>query len=165
MARHEEAQTGSPSDEELLETIGTAFSKLRRRTASVPVDPPIARADIRRDLLLAVVEESDGLLSVNAVAAALSMDRTAVSRLAAACVAEGLVKRVASQTDGRSITLCLTARGREALRRSRQAQRQAFDYITRDWDAEERMQFARLLHKYVAATAALPAPAETDDGR
>jgi DNA-binding MarR family transcriptional regulator len=163
MGDHEEAGAPASSDEELLATIGTAFSKLRRRNAGAPIDPPVARADVRRDLLLAVVEESDGLLSVNAVAAALSMDRTAVSRLAAACVAQGLVKRVASQSDGRSITLRLTARGREILRQSRQAQRQAFDYITREWDPEERMQFARLLHRYVAATAALP-PQTEDDG-
>ncbi len=164
MADHEEAGAASSSDEELLETIGTAFTRLRRRTGSVPLDPPVAPTDVRRDLLLAVVEESDGLLSVNAVSAALSMDRTVVSRLAAACVAQGLVKRVASQSDGRSITLRLTARGREALRQSRQAQRRAFDYITRDWSADERVQFARLLHKYVSAAAALPTPAAEDSG-
>ena len=160
---HEDPETPAAADEELLETIGTAFSRLRRRTASVPLDPPIARSDLRRDLLLAVVDESDGLLSVNALSAALSMDRTAVSRLAASCVTQGWVERVASQTDGRSITLRLTERGREVLRQSRHQQRQAFDYITRDWDHEERLQFARLLHKYVTAAASLPAAPEDDN--
>ena len=145
-------------DDQLLESIGTAFSRLRRRTSSVPVDPPIARTDVRRDLLLTVVEEADGLLSVNGAAAALAMERTAVSRLVATCVEQGLVERVASQTDGRSITLQLTPRGREVLRQSRHQQRQAFDYITRDWSQEDRVQFARLLHRYVAATASLPPP-------
>ena len=142
-----------PSDAELLENIGTAFSRLRRRTSSVPLDMQVARTDVRRDLLLAIVEESDGLLSVNALAVALGMERTAVSRLAASCVSEGLIERVASQTDGRSITLRLTSQGREALGRSRHLQRRAFEYITRDWDDEERLQFARLLHKYVASAA------------
>ena len=146
------------ADDELLESIGTAFSRLRRRTSSVPVEPPIARTDVRRDLLLTVVEEADGLLSVNGAAAALAMERTAVSRLVATCVEHGLVERVASQTDGRSITLQLTERGREVLRQSRHQQRQAFDYITRDWSQEDRVQFARLLHRYVAATASLPPP-------
>jgi len=152
----------SVSDEQLLESIGTAFSRLRRRTASVPVDPPIARTDLRRNLLLTVVEESDGLLSVNGAAAALAMERTAVSRLVGSCVEQGLVERVASQTDGRTITLRLTTHGRHVLGHSRHQQRQAFDYITRDWSQEDRIQFARLLHKYVAATASLPAPAEED---
>ena len=116
MPSRDDAARPPASDEELLENIGTAFSRLRRRTSSVPIDPPVARSDVRRDLLLAIVEESDGLLSVNAVAAALGMERTAVSRLAASCVTEGLVERVASQTDGRSITLRLTPHGPRGAR-------------------------------------------------
>src|SRR5918994_2147337 len=138
MPSHNDAAAATPSEDELLENIGTAFSRLRRRTSSVPIDPPVARTDVRRDLLLAIVEESDGLLSVNAVAAAMGMERTAVSRLAATCVSDGLVERVASQTDGRSITLRLTSRGREVLANSRHQQRRAFEYITRDWDDDER---------------------------
>lgn len=153
MTRQDDAAVTPSSDDELLEYIGTAFSRLRRRTSSVPIDTPVARTDVRRDLLLAIVEESDGLLSVNAVAAAMGMERTAVSRLAASCVSDGLIERVASQTDGRSITLRLTPDGREVLANSRHQQRRAFEYITRDWNDDERLQFARLLHKYVAATS------------
>ena len=153
MTSHDDAAAAAPSDEELLENIGTAFSRLRRRTSSVPIDPPVARTDVRRDLLLAIVEESDGLLSVNALVTALGMERTAVSRLAASTVDDGLLERVASQTDGRSITLRLTPRGREVLAGSRQQQRQAFEYITRDWDDGDRVEFARLLHRYVSSSS------------
>lgn len=153
MTSHDDFAATPPTDDELLENIGTAFSRLRRRTSAVPLDPPVLPTDVRRDLLLAIVEESDGLLSVNAVAAALGMERTAVSRLAASSVTEGLVERVASQTDGRSITLRLTPRGRDVLAGSRHQQRRAFEYITRDWDEDERLEFARLLHKYVAASS------------
>ena len=153
MTSHDDFAVAAPTDDELLENIGTAFSRLRRRTSAVPIDPPVVPTDVRRDLLLAIVEESDGLLSVNAVAAALGMERTAVSRLAASCVAEGFVERVASQTDGRSITLRLTPHGREILAGSRHQQRRAFEYITRDWGDDERLEFARLLHKYVAASS------------
>ena len=108
MSQAEGARVAAAADEDSSGAIGTAFSRLRRRTSSIPIDPPIARTDVRRDLLLAVVEEADGLLSVNGAAAGLAMERTAVSRLVAACVENGLVERVASQTDGRSITLRLT---------------------------------------------------------
>ena len=37
MGGHEDAGGPSASDEELLETIGTAFSRLRRRTAYGPI--------------------------------------------------------------------------------------------------------------------------------
>lgn len=153
MTHHDAAARTVASDDELLETIGTAFSRLRRRTSSVPADVAVQRSDVRRDLLLAIVEEADGLLSVNAVAAALAMERTAVSRLAASCVSDGLVERVASQSDGRSITLRLTPAGEEVLAHSRRQQRRAFEYITRDWDDVERLDFARLLHKYVASAS------------
>jgi DNA-binding MarR family transcriptional regulator len=153
MSQGQDPAATRADDDQLLESIGTAFSRLRRRTTSVPMDPPIVRTDVRRDLLLTVVEESDGLLSVNGAAAALAIERTAVSRLVATCVEHGLLERVASQTDGRSITLRLTSRGREVLANSRHQQRRAFEYITRDWDDDERLEFARLLHKYVAASS------------
>jgi DNA-binding MarR family transcriptional regulator len=153
MSDRDEPPWTSPSDDDLLENIGTAFSRLRRRASSVPLDMQVARPDVRRDLLLAMVEEADGLLSVNELAAALGMERTSVSRLAASCVSEGLVERVASQTDGRSITLRLTSQGREVLARARHQQRRAFEYITRQWDDDERLEFARLLHKYVSSAS------------
>jgi DNA-binding MarR family transcriptional regulator len=145
-------------EDQLLEGIGTAFSRLRRRTANAPVEPLVARTDFRRDLLLTVIEEADGRLSVNGVAAELAMERTAASRLVTHGVENGFIERVASQTDGRSITLRLTPHGREVLEDSRRQQRQAFEYITRDWTRDERMQLARLLHKYVASASELPAP-------
>ncbi|MDF2510112.1 MAG: grhR [Microbacterium sp.] len=153
MSGREQPAWTSPSDADLLENIGTAFSRLRRRTTGVPLDMQVARTDVRRDLLLAMVEEADGSLSVNALAAALGMERTSVSRLAASCVSEGLLERVASQSDGRSITLRLTPQGREVLAGARHQQRRAFEYITRQWDDDERLEFARLLHKYVASAS------------
>jgi DNA-binding MarR family transcriptional regulator len=145
-----------PADEELLASIGTAFSKLRRRTMSVAVDPPVAPTDLRRDMMLTAVEEGSGQLTVSALATKLMMDQPAASRLTASGVEQGLDERVASQTDGRSVTLRLTPRGKQVLTHSRHQQRQAFEHITRDWEPAERVLFARLLHKYVQATAELP---------
>jgi DNA-binding MarR family transcriptional regulator len=144
-----------PSDEELLASIGTAFSKLRRHTLSVPVDPPVAPTDLRRDLMLTAVEEGCSQLTVSALATKLMLDQPAASRLTASGVQQGLVERVASQIDGRSVTLRLTPRGAQVLTHSRHQQRQAFEHITRDWEPTDRVLFARLLHKYVQATAEL----------
>lgn len=163
MTQHDEREAGrSAGDDTLLDTIGTAFSKLRRRTMSVPVDPPVASTDLRRDLVLTAVEESAENLTVNALAATLMMERSVASRVATWCVGQGLIERVASQTDARSVTLRLTKHGRRTLRHSRHQQRQAFEYITRDWTHEERLQFARLLHKYAQSASGVP-PATRDD--
>lgn len=149
------AERTTDAEEELLDTIGMSFSKLRRRTMSAPVDPPVAPTDVRRDLLLSVLEESAVRPSVKAVAATLMMERSAASRLVTWCVEQGTVERVASQTDGRSITLRLTEHGRQVLRHSRHQQRQAFEYITRNWSRADQLEFARLLNKYAEDTASL----------
>jgi hypothetical protein len=39
------------------------------------------------------------------------------------------------------------------LARARHQQRRAFEYITRQWDDDERLEFARLLHKYVSSAS------------
>ena len=131
-----------------MDGIGTAFSKLRRRTMQVPVDPPVRSTDLRRDLLLTAAEEAPGGVSVGALADRLGIDSPAASRLSAACVAAGQLIRVAAQDDGRRTLLQLTPEGARVLRHSRHQQRQAFEYITRDWDIAERLQLAYLLNRY-----------------
>jgi DNA-binding MarR family transcriptional regulator len=149
------------SDDELLDNIGVAFSKLRRRTLEVPVDPPAAPTDLRRDLVLTAIEQSDLDLTVKSLAHALAQDQSAASRLTTWCVNQGLVERVASQADGRSVLLRLTEHGREVLQHSRHQQRQAFEYITRNWSKHDQVELARLLHRYTDATANL-SPPDTD---
>ena len=130
------------------------FSKIKT-TVPIPNLIEIQKKSYERYLQmnrLPSEREDAGLQSVFK-SVAMGMERTAVSRLAASCVSDGLVRRVASQADGRSITLRLTPRGRDVLANSRQQQRRAFEYITRDWDDDERLEFARLLHKYVAASS------------
>ena len=153
-----------PDAEALLDAVGTAFSKLRRRTMSVPVDPPVHRTDLRRDLVLTAVEEAGEGLSVGDLADKLMIDSPAASRQAAGLVAAGYLVRIASQADGRRTMLQLTPAGAQALTHSRRQQRQAFEFITRAWPTEERLELARLLIKYSEATAAPGAPdsAEVD---
>ena len=140
----------------LLNAVGTAFSKLRRRTMSVPVDPPVHRSDLRRDLVLTAVQEVGDGLSVGDLADKLMIDSPAASRQAAGLITAGYLIRIASQADGRRTVLQLTPAGVRALAHSRRQQRQAFEFITRDWPAEERLQLARLLIKYTEATSAPP---------
>ena len=78
-----------PATMNCSETIGTAFSRLRRRTSSVPLDPPVARTDVRRDLLLAD-RGGVGRPAERQCGCGRTRDgRTAVSRLAARASARG----------------------------------------------------------------------------
>jgi DNA-binding MarR family transcriptional regulator len=149
------------AEQALLDGVGTAFARLRRRTMQAPVAPPAGRKDLKRNLVLNVVDEADAAgreMTVGGLADHLMVDSSAASRMVSDCISNGYLVRVASQQDGRRTVLQLTEEGTALLEHFRHQQRQAFEHITRDWPAAERLEFARLLHKYAEATAQLPPP-------
>ncbi|MCR3752916.1 MarR family protein [Lentzea californiensis] len=146
-------ESGSGREADLLDAVGPAFARLRRRTTQVPVDPPVERKDMNRNLVLNVVDEAVGEISVGGVAEALGIDPSVASRMAGDCIAHGYLLRVPSQADGRRAVLQLTEAGIALRDRFRSQQRQAFEYITRDWPDAERRELARLIIKYADAAA------------
>lgn len=139
-------------NEALLDAVGSAFGRLRRRTHLVEgVDPPVDRKDLSRNLVINIVDEGDGTATVGGVAHQLGIDASAASRLVADLIAHGALERMASQQDGRRSILRLTPAGFALRDRFRSQHRQAFEHITRDWPDGERLEFARLLIKYVDA--------------
>jgi len=97
------------------------------------------------------VIEAEPEPTVSAIAAALAVDQPRASKLVAAAVAEGLVLRVADQTDGRRSVLVLTDHGSEVLARAHEHRRAAFDTAMTGWTPRERTEFARLLVRFVQA--------------
>lgn len=143
------------SDDAILDAVGIAFSRLRRRTTQVQVDPPVTPKDLTRNLVINLVDESGGSLTVGDVADVLGVSPSVGSRMVSDCIDAGLVVRVASQRDGRRSTLSLTPQGEASRDVFRRQYRQAFEQITKDWDASERVELVRLLLKYADATSAL----------
>ncbi|MEV7098332.1 MarR family winged helix-turn-helix transcriptional regulator [Amycolatopsis sp. NPDC051045] len=138
----------SPSAEDLLlDQIGPALSRLRRRT-------PASSRDLSRNLVLNVVADAPGEMTVGGLAAEMGVAQPVASRTVAACIADGLLRRAASQADGRRTVLELTERGEAERTRFATGQRAAFEGITAAWSPEERAQFARLLVRYAADAAA-----------
>ncbi|WP_217712043.1 MarR family winged helix-turn-helix transcriptional regulator [Kitasatospora sp. NA04385] len=142
----------------LLDDVGPAFSRLRR-TAALSVEQQVSRKDMTRTLVLNVVldgPEHDGQeVTVGVVAERLAVDPSVASRMVSDCIAAGYLRRAASQRDGRRTILELTDEGHLVLARFRAHQRSAFERITRDWPERERLEFARLLIKYVDSIGAL----------
>lgn len=131
----------------LLDAIGPAFSRLRRRN-------PVSRKDLSRNLVLNIVAEGPGEITVGDVAGQLQVDPSVASRMVSDCISSGYLLRTASQGDGRRTVLQLTAEGVALRGEFAKQQREAFERITREWPESERLQFARLLLKYVDASAA-----------
>ncbi|WP_331769299.1 MarR family winged helix-turn-helix transcriptional regulator (plasmid) [Embleya sp. NBC_00888] len=128
-------------DESLLDDVGPALSRLRRRVGG-------GRGDLTRNIVLNLVGEAAGRITVGGVAEEMGVAQPVASRAIAACTAEGLLRRVASQQDGRSSLLELTDAGESARRDYAAEQRRAFEEITAHWSSADRLQFARFLTRY-----------------
>jgi DNA-binding MarR family transcriptional regulator len=137
----------SSAEDPLLDQIGPALSRLRRRT-------PATGRDVSRNLVLNVVADAPGEMTVGGLAAEMGVAQPVASRTVAACIADGLLRRAASQADGRRTVLELTERGEAERTRFATEQRAAFEDITAAWSPEERTQFARLLVRYATDAAA-----------
>ncbi|MBQ1117085.1 MarR family winged helix-turn-helix transcriptional regulator [Streptomyces anulatus] len=132
-----------PSEDLALDQIGPALSRLRRRA-------PASSKDLSRNLVLNVIADAPGEMTVGGLAAEMGVAQPVASRTVSACIADGLLRRTASQSDGRRTVLELTEHGEAERNRFAAEQRKAFEEITVTWSPEERIQFARLLARYGA---------------
>ncbi|MEU6878913.1 MarR family winged helix-turn-helix transcriptional regulator [Streptomyces sp. NPDC046712] len=156
--------------DELLDAVGPAFGKLRR-SSLLEVENPISQKDLSRTLVLNIVLEAeqqaegeggreagrDGAreITVGAVGEHLGVDPSVASRMVSDCISAGYLIRAASQQDGRRTILHLSPEGKDLMNRFRRHQRSAFEYVTADWSERERLDFARLMLKYVASQDAV----------
>ena len=98
-------------------------------------------------------EETGGRATVTSVAAALDIDQPRASKLVAAAVAAGLVRREADQADGRRALLVRTPAGRLLSAQVHAFRRQVFGEAMAGWPAADRAEFARLLSRFVDSLA------------
>jgi DNA-binding MarR family transcriptional regulator len=103
---------------------------------------------VLRNLMLNVIASAPGEITVGGVAEAMGVFQPVASRTIAACVDSGLLRRVASQSDGRRSLLELTEEGEAERRRLAAGQRRAFEEITESWGRADRLRFARYLVRY-----------------
>ena len=107
-----------------------------------------------------------GALRQSALADLVHADRSTVSRHVTVLVDQGLVRRVADESDGRASMLVITDAGRTQLDRLR-AEREAYlREVTAGWTDEELTTFTglfdRLLDGIAATLPSDPMPSPTD---
>jgi len=141
--------------DQVLDAVGAAFARLRRRTGLVDVEPPVTRKDMSRNQVINIVDEAAGEITVGGVADQLAVDPSVASRIVTECINDGLLVRKASQRDGRRTVLELSEDGIRLRDQFRSQHRQAFTKITHDWPESKRLTFARLLIEYADASVAL----------
>jgi len=90
-------------------------------------------------------------VTVGLVADRLGIHPSRASRLVAAAIRAGHLRRVASQADGRRIHLELTDAGCELAQAAHRSRQALYDRLMRDWSQRDRQQLARLLTRFTDA--------------
>lgn len=89
--------------------------------------------------------------TVGSLAEELNIDPSRASRIAAALIEKGYVRRAAAQDDGRKSVLEITARGGALLQAFFRFKWQRLVGIFEDWSEEEITTFSRLLGRYAGS--------------
>ncbi|GIJ46360.1 MarR family transcriptional regulator [Virgisporangium aliadipatigenens] len=154
----------APESDEHVETVERAMvalrrSQSRRALARLAADHRPTALSSGAEVLDAIeqAEEAQTPATVTSVAAALGIDQPRASKLVAAAVEAGLVRRVADQSDGRRALLVRTASGRRVSAEIHAFRRQVAGQAMDGWSARDRADFARLLSRFVAALSAVTA--------
>jgi DNA-binding MarR family transcriptional regulator len=131
--------------------VESAMIAVRRRQTRRAFAVEAGGPDPVQEVLDALEAAEPDPIGVNGVAAALGVDQPRASKLVAAAVSAGLVRREADQADGRRTNLVLTADGRRQLEWVHDYRRERFAAAMEDWTAAERQTFADLLSRFVTA--------------
>ncbi|MFF1724876.1 MarR family winged helix-turn-helix transcriptional regulator [Streptomyces sviceus] len=155
-AAAEGAMGDVPADPPLI-AVERAMVRIRRNQTKRTLGRFVtSRLDRSVDLTHTVVvdaveeepEEPGQEVTVGLVAERLAVDPSRASRLVAASVEAGYIRRVPSQADSRRACLELTEAGKALAQLTHQVRQQFFGEIMQDWSPQERKDFARLLSKF-----------------
>jgi DNA-binding MarR family transcriptional regulator len=124
------------------------LSRLARRAAE---DSTVIADTALYDVLDAVeaAEVSGEQASVSTVGEALDLAQPRASKLVAAAVNAGLLRREADQADGRRALLVRTEEGRTVSEKVHRFRRRNLAEAMADWSEADRAEFARLLGRFV----------------
>jgi DNA-binding MarR family transcriptional regulator len=132
--------------------VAAAMVAVRRQQSRrvLARDAGASGVDIAVQEVLDALDAASGPIGVGGVAEALAVDQPRASKLVAAAVGSGLVRREADQADGRRARLVLTAEGRERLAMVHAHREARFAAAMAGWDDADRAAFAGLLTRFVS---------------
>jgi DNA-binding MarR family transcriptional regulator len=133
--------------------LGRLFG--RQTAYERPVAAGVTRLELSSIAVVQAIElareQRAAEITIGMLAERLGLDPSTASRVVAAAISSGSVRRVASVADDRRVCVELTARGETLARDARAYQRQVFLEATRGFSAPERQQFARLFVEFARA--------------
>jgi len=130
-----------------VDAIETEMTRLARTIAMLARSPELESGVDRAGYLLLRTLERIGPASINAIAAAVGLDGSTVTRQVSAMKSLGLVEREINPGDRRSCIIRTTPDGRNVMRAMRRHRRTNLDTATSDWTDDDRNALGRLLAK------------------
>lgn len=118
------------------------------RTAIANIAPGL---EISHLDVLDVMRRIEGEVTVGAIAEAMRIDPSRGSRLVADLVARGILRRDASQADGRRSLVVRTEFGDSLLAEIRNVKRSLLARVLEDWPQDELHTFSMLFEKFVSS--------------
>lgn len=123
--------------------------RLTRRTQAIHVRT--SRIDIMLErssyaILCLILDE--GPQRLGTIATAFTLDPSTITRQVQAVERAGLAVKTVDPSDRRASLLSLTDQGREAIEHARAHRREVLGKVVKDWSAEDRAAFARLLQLF-----------------
>lgn len=172
MTRDCEKDGRNPEDapEDAIESIGCTMSRMRvligrrmiSRLALANVTPGLELSHVD---VLDAIRRIDGEATVGAIADYMRIDPSRGSRLVAEMVASGVLRRLASQADGRRSVIELTPLGGRLLKEMRDIRDGIIRQALKDWPQAEIDAFAVLYDRFVRNfEAMLPGDARRSEG-
>jgi DNA-binding MarR family transcriptional regulator len=95
--------------------------------------------------------QQDGPMNVSALADALNLDGSTVTRQLTALQQDGLIERSRDPEDGRGTVISATEQGLRQVEAVREARRTLYGRVLRDYRPEEKRELAEALEKFTAA--------------
>jgi DNA-binding MarR family transcriptional regulator len=140
-------------DDEVLGTIETQVALLMRlgeaTRRSTDVKPH--RALDRAAYVILRRLQQDGPQNVSALATALNLDGSTVTRQVTALQKDGLIERRRDPRDGRGTMIEATAVGLQQVEAVREARRSLYGTVLQDYSGQERRELAATLERFTAA--------------
>ncbi|WP_306830797.1 MarR family winged helix-turn-helix transcriptional regulator [Neorhizobium huautlense] len=149
--------TDRPEHGDSIIDIGQTLTRMRfligrrivGRIAIANIAPGLELTDLDVLDVSRRIAQAGGEVTVGAIADAMRIDPSRGSRLVADLVTRGILRRDASQEDGRRSLIAPTELGETLLREIRSVKHGLIEQMTDDWSAEDRQDFARLFARFV----------------
>ncbi len=163
------AHSANPAFPEDLARISDALGRMRmligrRIIARTAIANTVPGLEISHLDVLEAMRRAGGEVTVGAIADAMRIDPSRGSRLVSELVGRGVLRRDASQEDGRRSIIARTELGDRLLAEMRSVKHSLLQQVLEDWEERDLHAFSQLFDRFVSGFEDAATKAATSSG-